>query len=187
MLDKKINYLLPIKQVLLICGSYKTNENWNIIFKLLYLIWRYFNIIISLIGALQSFLYVTRMETFDMIDCTTPILNFALYLGMAVRAIYFATHATEAKELIRILNENFIYKINTPFGEKTMERYRKVTNGIVRFWQIYTPIAGCGYRVTGGYTLKIIQNCLCLLIMFSEICQQNFTILIMYTRVLCGK
>lgn len=61
---------------------------------------------------------------------------------MVVRILYFATHVDKAMKLIKIINEEFIYKVYTPFGEKTMDYYYDMTYKLVLFWQIYLPVVG---------------------------------------------
>lgn len=104
---------------------------------------------------------------------------------MAVRLIYFITHNEEAKELIRTINNGFVYEVTTPFdANKTMEFYDDLTYKIVRFWQLYLPVAaffmigspiintyrlGERYRSLNIISAKIFSNILIRMLLFRNL------------------
>lgn len=53
--------------------------------------------------------------------------------------IYFAMYAQDAKNLIKEMNDKFLYKVPTVSGHVTSEEYINMTNSVVRFWQFNVP------------------------------------------------
>lgn len=73
--NKKIDYMRTVKQGLFVCGVYRIKENWHISLKILYFTFRWFNITLAALGAIQNFLFVYNVEEFDLVSITAPFLS----------------------------------------------------------------------------------------------------------------